>query len=164
MNRSPADFRTPLARVEGLGAARAGTHHFLSQRISAVALAPLSIWFVYSALGLVGANLAEVLVYLSEPLNAILLGAFQKAADEGKPVDPLSIAMLTRMIRNSSNTAATTMLESASRAFSRRSTFSPDTFDSTFTRHRIPRQETASIRAFIAAAPRSTSSSGTTHS
>ena len=76
MKRSPADFRTPLARVEGLGAARAGTHHFLSQRISAVALVPLSIWCMYGSLGLVGANLAEVLVYLSEPLNAILLGAF----------------------------------------------------------------------------------------
>ena len=60
---------------------------------------------------LAGVNEHEMMYAASLPKIAILLGAFQKAADEGKDVDPLSITMLTRMIRNSSNTAATTMLE-----------------------------------------------------
>jgi succinate dehydrogenase / fumarate reductase membrane anchor subunit len=78
--RSARDYRTPRARVEGLGAARAGTMHFLHQRISAVALVPLSIWFVVKALGLVGANFAEVLIFLADPVNAVLMVLFIGAA------------------------------------------------------------------------------------
>ena len=78
--RSAGDFRTPRSRVEGLGAARTGTTHFLRQRISAAALIPLSIWFVYAAVRLVGANLAEVLVFLGEPLNAVLMLLFLATA------------------------------------------------------------------------------------
>jgi succinate dehydrogenase / fumarate reductase membrane anchor subunit len=48
--------------------------------MSAVALIPLSIWFLLSALSLVGGNLAEVLVFMAEPLNAILMFLFLFAA------------------------------------------------------------------------------------
>jgi len=48
--------------------------------MSAVALVPLSIWFLFSALSLVGGNLAEVLVFLSKPINAILMLLFLFAA------------------------------------------------------------------------------------
>ena len=41
-------FRTPLARVRGLGSAKSGTHHWWMQRLSAIALVPLSLWFVAS--------------------------------------------------------------------------------------------------------------------
>ena len=75
-----ADLRTPLARATGLGSAKSGTAHFWRQRMSAVALVPLSIWFVVSALSLVGSNLAEVLVFLGEPINAILMFLFLFAA------------------------------------------------------------------------------------
>jgi succinate dehydrogenase / fumarate reductase membrane anchor subunit len=78
--KASRDYRTPRARVEGLGAARSGTTHFLHQRISAVALVPLSIWFVFAALELVGANLAEVMVFLGTPLNAVLMFGFLVAA------------------------------------------------------------------------------------
>jgi succinate dehydrogenase / fumarate reductase membrane anchor subunit len=74
------DLRTPLARATGLGSAKSGTEHFWHQRMSAVALVPLSIWFVLSALSLVGDNLAEVLVFLGEPMNAILMFLFLFAA------------------------------------------------------------------------------------
>ena len=73
---SARDYRTPRARVEGLGSARSGTMHFLHQRISAVALVPLSIWFVVAAVGFVGAGLAEVLVFLADPINAVLMLLF----------------------------------------------------------------------------------------
>ena len=71
-----SDLRTPRARVEGLGSARAGTMHFLHQRITAVALTFLSIWFVWNALRLVGAGLADVLVFLTAPVNAVLMFLF----------------------------------------------------------------------------------------
>ena len=74
------DLRTPLSRATGLGSAKSGTVHFWRQRMSAVALIPLSIWFVVSALSLVGSNLAEVLVFLGEPMNAILMFLFLFAA------------------------------------------------------------------------------------
>jgi len=68
--------RTPLGRVEGLGAAHRGTEHFISQRVTAVALAPLSIWFVVSALSLIGAERGEAIAFLAEPVNAVLMALF----------------------------------------------------------------------------------------
>ncbi len=77
---APTEMRTPLSRAAGLGSARSGTVHFWHQRMSAVALVPLSIWFVWSALSIVGGNLAEVLVFLGQPINAILMFLFLFAA------------------------------------------------------------------------------------
>ena len=69
-------IRTPLAKIEGLGSARAGTHHFWALRVSSVALVPLSIWFVASALAYVGAGQGAVAAYFSEPINAVLMFLF----------------------------------------------------------------------------------------
>ena len=65
-------FRTPLARVRGLGSARAGTHHWWMQRLTAIALVPLSIWFVASLISVVSADHATVIAWLHSPLVAIL--------------------------------------------------------------------------------------------
>ncbi|HEY2444490.1 MAG TPA: succinate dehydrogenase, hydrophobic membrane anchor protein [Rhizomicrobium sp.] len=73
-------IRTPLARVEGLGAAHSGTQHFWRQRVSAVALIPLSIWFVISALSLIGAARHEAVTFLGMPVNAVLMALFVIAA------------------------------------------------------------------------------------
>ena len=40
-------LRTPLGRVRGLGSAKSGTHHFWIQRVTAIALIPLTLWFIY---------------------------------------------------------------------------------------------------------------------
>ena len=69
-------IRTPLAKIEGLGSARSGTHHFWALRVSSVALIPLSIWFVASALAYVGAGQGPVSAYFSEPINAVLMFLF----------------------------------------------------------------------------------------
>jgi succinate dehydrogenase / fumarate reductase, membrane anchor subunit len=69
-------LQTPLHKAQGLGASHSGTGHFWNQRISAVVLIPLTVWFAISALGLVGANEPAVLIFLSNPLNAVLMGAF----------------------------------------------------------------------------------------
>lgn len=74
------DFRTALAKVEGLGAAKAGTLHFWHQRMTAVALVPLAIWFVASALAYVGAEQGAVAAYFAEPVNAVLMFLFVLAS------------------------------------------------------------------------------------
>ncbi len=72
--------RTPLARVEGLGSAHSGTAHFWRQRVSAVALVPLAVWFVFVALTLIGSDQETASAFLGEPLNAILMALFVIAA------------------------------------------------------------------------------------
>jgi succinate dehydrogenase / fumarate reductase membrane anchor subunit len=75
-----SDLRTPLARVEGLGSAKSGTHHFWQQRVTAAALVPLSVWFVSSALAYVGAEQGAVAAFFAEPAEAILMFLFIVAA------------------------------------------------------------------------------------
>jgi succinate dehydrogenase / fumarate reductase, membrane anchor subunit len=69
-------LETPLHKAQGLGSSHSGVGHFWYQRVSAVALIPLTIWFAISALGLVGAGEASALIFLANPLNAVLMGAF----------------------------------------------------------------------------------------
>lgn len=66
-------YRTPLARARGLGSAKEGTSHWLVQRITAVALIPLSLWFVISILMLMHADYFTVVNWMHAPWNAILL-------------------------------------------------------------------------------------------
>ncbi len=56
-----------------------------------------------------GVNEHEMMYAASLPKIAILLAAFQKAEDTGEPLSQRSKELLTRMIRNSSNSAATEM-------------------------------------------------------
>jgi succinate dehydrogenase / fumarate reductase membrane anchor subunit len=69
-------LRNPLKNARGLGAAREGTGHFIAQRLTAIALAPLSIWFLVAAVGLVDGGYAESRVFLAQPWNAVLMAAF----------------------------------------------------------------------------------------
>jgi succinate dehydrogenase / fumarate reductase membrane anchor subunit len=62
----PIQFRTPLSRARGLGASRHGVSH--------LALAPLSIWGVFAALKLIGADQHTAAAWVGQPLNAVLLG------------------------------------------------------------------------------------------
>lgn len=67
---------TPLHKVRGLGAAHSGTGHFWHERVTSVALIPLSLWFLYVMLGLSGTSEVTALQFLAHPWNAILMGAF----------------------------------------------------------------------------------------
>lgn len=69
-------LQTPLARVRGLGSAKEGVHHWWAQRLTAVALAPLSLWFIYSLVIVTGADYATVVSWLATPLNAVLMLLF----------------------------------------------------------------------------------------
>ena len=66
-------LRTPLGRVLGLGSAGGGTGHWWSQRVSAMALIILTVWFVFSLLTLDLASHADLSGWLSRPLNAVLM-------------------------------------------------------------------------------------------
>jgi succinate dehydrogenase / fumarate reductase membrane anchor subunit len=71
-----SNFRTPLARVRGLGAARDGTQDFWHMRVTSVALVPLSIAFVLIAVSLLGRNHAAVVQIHGSPLIAMLMLLF----------------------------------------------------------------------------------------
>jgi succinate dehydrogenase / fumarate reductase membrane anchor subunit len=66
-------FRSPLGRARGLGSARAGSKHWWAQRLTAVALVPLTFWFIWSMLHLTGATQADVAYWLSSPMRLALL-------------------------------------------------------------------------------------------
>ena len=69
-------LRSPLGRVLGLGAAKEGVHHWWVQRLTAVALVPLSIWFVVSLLALPSLDHATVIAWMSQSWTALLLIVF----------------------------------------------------------------------------------------
>jgi succinate dehydrogenase / fumarate reductase, membrane anchor subunit len=72
----PRSMRTPLGRVRHLGAAHSGTAHFWQQRLTSVALIPLSVAVVFLIVGLLGRNHAAVLQILGSPLVAITMLLF----------------------------------------------------------------------------------------
>lgn len=69
-------LRTPLAKARGLGSAKHGTHHFWLQRLTALALVPLSLWFLSALVGMTRVDYATVTSWMSSPPNAILLILF----------------------------------------------------------------------------------------
>ena len=68
--------QTPLHKVQGLGASHSGTSHFWHERLTSVALVPLTLWFGYAILGLVNASEVAAIGFLAQPLNAMLMAAF----------------------------------------------------------------------------------------
>ncbi len=66
------NFRTPLSRVRGHGSARAGTGHFIGERVTSVALALLSPWFVISVALSMQAGFAGAQAWVGQPWNAVL--------------------------------------------------------------------------------------------
>jgi succinate dehydrogenase / fumarate reductase membrane anchor subunit len=65
-------LRSPLGRVLGLGSAKEGTAHWWGQRVTAVALLPLTLWFVVSLLTLPGLDYETVRTWLSVPVTGFL--------------------------------------------------------------------------------------------
>lgn len=68
--------QTPLGRVRGLGSAKSGVTHFWHQRVTAVALVPLVVWFVWSVARYAGAPYADVLEFFHNPFNAAAMLLF----------------------------------------------------------------------------------------
>ena len=66
-------FRTDLSRARGLGAAKHGAAHWLTERITSVLLAPLSVWAVFAAVRLASSDYATTVRWVQSPINAVLL-------------------------------------------------------------------------------------------
>ena len=66
-------MRSPLGRAIGLGSAKEGVDHWWQQRLTAIALVPLVLWFVISVIGFAGADLEAFSDWVGEPVPAVLL-------------------------------------------------------------------------------------------
>jgi succinate dehydrogenase / fumarate reductase membrane anchor subunit len=66
-------LRTPIGRARGFGSSQDGTHHWWHQILTAVALLPLSAWFVISLVALSDAPYEEITAWLASPVVAGLM-------------------------------------------------------------------------------------------
>ncbi len=78
-------YRSPLAKAVGLGSAKTGTSHWWMQRVTAVALIPLSFWIIIFLDLSLNAPYQETIAWLASPLNTVgmvawLLAVFYHAA------------------------------------------------------------------------------------
>ena len=68
-----SDFRTPLARARGLGAAKSGVGHFIAQRVSAIALLILIPVFLWSIVTLPSGGYEAARDWIASPLGALVM-------------------------------------------------------------------------------------------
>jgi succinate dehydrogenase / fumarate reductase membrane anchor subunit len=71
--KAEKSLRSDLGRARGLGSAKDGVAHWWAQRLTAIALIPLTIWFAASIVGLAGASHAAVVDWVASPIPALLL-------------------------------------------------------------------------------------------
>ena len=65
-------MRTPLGRVRAHGASGQGTGHFIAQRVSAIALIALGLWFLIAiVIEMRSPGYVSAIDFLSTPLNAV---------------------------------------------------------------------------------------------
>jgi succinate dehydrogenase / fumarate reductase, membrane anchor subunit len=76
MSKNTGSLQSPLGQVRGLGSAKEGVGHWWYQRLTAIALAPLSVLFVWLVLHLLNADYDVVRVTIAQPFIAVLLMCF----------------------------------------------------------------------------------------
>ena len=69
-------LRSPLGVVSGLGSAKDGVHHWWLQRLTSIALVPLTIWFTVSILSLPSLDHVTVVSWMAQSWTALLLIVF----------------------------------------------------------------------------------------
>ncbi|MDY0029384.1 MAG: succinate dehydrogenase, hydrophobic membrane anchor protein [Pseudobdellovibrionaceae bacterium] len=71
-------FKGPMARAMGLGSAHTGLHHWMGQKMTALANIPLVLWVVWSFVSLAGtgAQIEIVQAFFAQPVNAIMMLLF----------------------------------------------------------------------------------------
>lgn len=80
MTDKHATIKSPLARARGLGSAKDGTHHWIMQRISAVALIPLCLFLLWNLKSVTTSDHAEFAAWLGRPANAVAMLLFVVAS------------------------------------------------------------------------------------
>ncbi len=75
------DLRAPLGRARGRGSAKHGSGHWRWQRITAVLLVPLGLWFAWATIGLIGLGFDHSVfrAWMSEPGNTLMMILFAAA-------------------------------------------------------------------------------------
>ena len=66
-------LRTPLSNAKGLGSAKEGAHHWWAQRLTSIALVPLTIWLAFTIASFGEFSYAAVIVWMQSPLVAVAL-------------------------------------------------------------------------------------------
>jgi len=78
MMKTPAgkSLRHPMKGARGLGSAKSGTEHWWAQRLTAIALVPLSVWFVVGIIAHLGAGQEAIAAWMGNPLSAVIMILF----------------------------------------------------------------------------------------
>jgi succinate dehydrogenase / fumarate reductase, membrane anchor subunit len=76
MTSKPGVLRSALGHVRGLGSAKEGTHHWWQQRLTAVAMVPLSIWLIASIVSLADAGYEGFVNWFRNPIQASIMVLF----------------------------------------------------------------------------------------
>ncbi len=66
-------MRSQLGRVRGLGSAKSGVANWWAERVTSIALVPLTLWFIWSAVRLVGASHDALLFWIADPVSIVLM-------------------------------------------------------------------------------------------
>ena len=69
----PTAMRSQLGRVRGLGSAGSGVEIWWAERVTSIALVPLSIWFIVAVIAHLGADRAAIARWIGQPVNTVLL-------------------------------------------------------------------------------------------
>ena len=70
---SDPGYRTPLRRAKGLGSAKHGVEVWITERVTSLALIPLTLWGVYSTLVIARSGYDGAVDWLGDPINGVLL-------------------------------------------------------------------------------------------
>lgn len=70
-HENEATIRSPIGRARGLGSARDGTHHFWMQRVTAMALLPLTLFFLWHLDSIAESDYTAFLKWMHHPSVAI---------------------------------------------------------------------------------------------
>ena len=76
MANAKGSLRSELGRVRGLGSAKEGVRHWWAQRVTAIALIPLSLWFVAGLVFLIDVDRATAIQWLGSPVTLGLMSLF----------------------------------------------------------------------------------------
>ena len=90
MSLADKPLKSELARARGLGSAKEGVQHWWMQRLTALALIPLGLWFVTGLIAHLGLDRAAAAAWLRQPvvlgLTALLIVALFHHAQLGLQV------------------------------------------------------------------------------
>lgn len=73
---SENDIKTNVSQLDRLHSAKEGVGHWRMQRLTAIALIPMTVWFTISIASLTGANYSETIEWITSPFVAIFMILF----------------------------------------------------------------------------------------